>query len=221
MVEVEGPAANLNISLDPSYQPSSEVRMTPAFAIPQNAMTTADGVEYSNQVNVALPFKPLYLPAGASFENRDTLIKRIAANFMAASNWVLQRGRYGAATFAVTNITVATLLQQNAQYAFSPIPNTIAQTGGSLYPIGNMFGMTIYVDPLMSGSDCRVLVGRKGGKDEPGVHFCPYIIAETFRTIAEATMSPKLMVKSRYALVDAGFFPETQYVTFVVDAAGL
>ena len=84
-----------------------------------------------------------------------------------------------------------------------------------------MCGMTIYVDPLMNASDCRVLVGRKGAKDEPGTHFCPYILAETYRTIAEATMAPKLMVKSRYALVDAGFFPETQYLTFVVDPVGI
>ena len=221
MVEVEGPAANLNISLDPSYTPSSEVRMTPAFAIPQNAGIGMDGVEYVSQVNVALPFKPLYLPAGASFENRDTLIKRVASNFLLASNWILQRGRYGAATFAVTNITVATLLQTNAQYAFSPLSNNISQNGGSLYPIGNMAGMTIYVDPLMNGSDTRVLVGRKGAKDEPGTHFCPYIIAESYRTIAEATMAPKLMIKSRYALIDAGWFPETQYLTWCVDCAGL
>ena len=72
-----------------------------------------------------------------------------------------------------------------------------------------MAGMTIYVDPLMNGSDTRVLVGRKGAKDEPGTHFCPYIIAESYRTIAEATMAPKLMIKSRYALIDAGWFPET------------
>lgn len=221
MVEVEGPAANLNISLDPSYVPGGAVRMTPAYAIPQNDTATADGVTYANQVNVALPFKPLYIPSGAAFENRDTLIKRIATNFLLASNWILQRGRYGAATFAVTNITVATLLQTNAQYAFSPLANNISQNGGSLYPIGTMSGMTIYVDPLMSGSDCRVCVGRKGAKDEPGVHFCAYLMAETYRTIAEATMAPKLMVKSRYSLVDAGFFPETQYVTFAVDCAGL
>ena len=221
MVEVEGPAANLNLSLDATYTPSSEVRMTPAYAIPQNSLTDETGVEYANQVNVALPFKPLFLPAGASFENRDTLIKRVMSNFLLASNWILQRGRYGAATFAVTNITVATLLQTNANYQFSPLANTISQNGGSLYPIGTIAGMTVYVDPLMSGSDCRVLVGRKGAKDEPGTHFCPYVLAETYRTIAEATMAPKLMVKSRYALVDAGFFPETQYVTFVIDPAGL
>lgn len=221
MVEVEGPTANLNISLDPTYTPSSPVRMTPAFAIPQNSVTDSSGVEYANQVNVALPFKPLYLPSGASFENRDTLIKRVMSNFLAASNWILQRGRYGAATFAVTNITIATLLQTNAQYQFSPIANDFSQAGGQLYPCGKIAGMTVYVDPLMNAQDTRVLVGRKGDKSEPGTQFCPFVIAETYRTIAEATMAPKLMVKSRYALVDAGFFPETQYITFVVDPAGL
>lgn len=221
LVEVEGPAANLNLSFDPSYTATSGVRMTPALAIPQGDDNNADGVNYKSYVNVALPYKPMYIPSGAAFENRDTLLKRLAVNFLAASNWILQRGRYGAATFAVTNITIATLLQSNANYTFSPVANTISQNGGSLYPIGGMFGLTIYVDPLMGGSDNRVLVGRKGGKDEPGVHFCPYVMAESVQIIAEGTMAPKLMIKSRYALVDAGFYPETQYLTFCVDVAGL
>ena len=209
LVEVEGPAANLNLSFDPSYTATSGVRMTPALAIPQSEQNDPTGVAYKSYVNVALPYKPMYIPSGAAFENRDTLLKRLAVNFLAASNWILQRGRYGAATFAVTNITIATLLQSNANYTFSPVANTISQNGGSLYPIGEMFGLTIYVDPLMGGSDNRVLVGRKGGKDEPGVHFCPYVMAESVQIIAEGTMSPKLMIKSRYALVDAGFYPET------------
>ena len=221
LVEVEGPAANLDLSFDPSYTATSGVRMTPALAIPQSEQNDPTGVAYKSYVNVALPYKPMYIPSGAAFENRDTLLKRLAVNFLAASNWILQRGRYGAATFAVTNITIATLLQSNANYTFSPVANTISQNGGSLYPIGGMFGLTIYVDPLMGGSDNRVLVGRKGGKDEPGVHFCPYVMAESVQIIAEGTMSPKLMIKSRYALVDAGFYPETQYLTFCVDVAGL
>ena len=221
LVEVEGPAANLNLSFDPSYTATSGVRMTPALAIPQSEQNDPTGVAYKSYVNVSLPYKPMYIPSGAAFENRDTLLKRLAVNFLAASNWILQRGRYGAATFAVTNITIATLLQSNANYTFSPVANTISQNGGSLYPIGGMFGLTIYVDPLMGGSDNRVLVGRKGGKDEPGVHFCPYVMAESVQIIAEGTMSPKLMIKSRYALVDAGFYPETQYLTFCVDVAGL
>ena len=218
LVEVEGNNANLNLSFDPKS--ATTTKMTPALAIPQGD-TADNGTGYTSYTNVALPYKPLYINENATFENRDTLLKRIATNIMLASNWIQQRGRYGAATFVVTNITVASALQSNAHYTFSPIDNTINQTVGNLYPIGTLAGLTIYVDPLMGGNDTRVLVGRKGGKDEPGVHFCPYVMAESVKIIAEGTAAPKLYIKSRYALVDAGFFPETQYITFCVDMAGI
>jgi hypothetical protein len=217
LVEVEGNNANLNLTFDPN---AGTDKMTPALAIPQGE-TAENGTGYTSYTNVALPYKPLYINQHATFENRDTLLKRIATNIMLASNWIQQRGRYGAATFVVTNITVASALQSNAHYTFSPIDNTINQSVGNLYPIGTLAGLTIYVDPLMGGNDTRVLVGRKGGKDEPGVHFCPYVMAESVKIIAEGTAAPKLYIKSRYALVDAGFFPETQYITFCVDMAGI
>ena len=44
----------------------------------------------------------------------------------------------------------------------------------------------------------------------------PYILADTVQTIAEGTMAPKLLVNSRFAIVDAGFYPEQSYYTFVV-----
>jgi hypothetical protein len=68
----------------------------------------------------------------------------------------------------------------------------------------------------MSFGDTRVLVGRKGADDEPGMKFMPYMMAESIQTISEGTMSPKIAVKSRYALVEAGFQPETMYFTFYV-----
>lgn len=227
LVQVEGPNANLNITFDPN---ADGTQMTPAFAVPQHdadaaATDTMYGTAYGDfarhQVNVALPFKPAVVVPNAHFENRDTLLKRIATNIMLASNWIHQRGRYGAGTFVVTNITVASALQSNAHFTFSPVDNTLNQAAGQLYTIGTLAGMTVYVDPHMDAQDCRVLVGRKGGKEEPGVFFCPYVIAESVKIISEGTMSPKLMIKSRYALVNAGFYPECNYVTFFVDMAGL
>ena len=135
---------------------------------------------------------------------------------MAAGNVITQRGRRGPANFVVTNIKVATALQSHAQYGFSPIANTVNQTNGSLYPVGTVGGMTIYVDPNMAYDDTRVLVGRKGAKEEPGLHFCPYLLADKVSTIAEATMAPKMWIRSRYALVDLGWYPASQYLTFVV-----
>jgi hypothetical protein len=214
LVEVEGEDACMNLAFA-KEAPAS----TPAFALPVGE--AAETGEYVNYAQQALPVMKFNTIEGANFENRDTLIKRIYTNILAASNWIQQRGRYGAATFVVTNIRVATLLQSDAHYSFSPIENTVKQTAGQLYPIGTVCGLTVYVDPLMKANDTRVLVGRKGSKDEPGVHFCPYVMAEVVRIIAEGTMAPKLMIKSRYALVDAGFYPETQYITFFVDCRGL
>lgn len=217
LVEVEGQMANMNVSMEAGD--AAGTTATDAYAIPQT--NDATGAEITGEIHVPMTFKYVGMhgvagATGSYYENKDVLMKRVQEQFLKASNWILQRGRFGAATFAVTNITVATALQTNAQYAFSPLANSISQNGNSLYPIGTMFGMTIYVDPLMSGSDCRVLVGRKGGKDEPGTHFCPYLMAESVKLIAEGTAAPKVVIKSRYALVDAGFYPETQYITFAV-----
>jgi hypothetical protein len=88
---------------------------------------------------------------------------------------------------------------------------------GSLYPIGTLAGLAIYNDPNRAWNDTRFLVGRKGADEEPGLKFMPYLMAESIQTIAEGTMSPKIAVKSRYALVEAGFHPETQYFTLLVN----
>jgi hypothetical protein len=53
--------------------------------------------------------------------------------------------------------------------------------------------------------------------------FMPYMMAESIQTISEGTMSPKIAVKSRYALVEAGHHPQTMYLTFrvIVPATGI
>ena len=55
--------------------------------------------------------------------------------------------------------------------------------------------------------------GRSPESNGAGVVFMPYLMAESVQTIAEGTMAPKVAVKSRFALVEAGHNPETQYVT--------
>lgn len=202
---VEG--INLNLNLNATTAATS-----PAFAYNDNTSDATNGSVVNTSMSV-----PGYVavPAGASttFENQDTAIKRIMANIIAAGNVVMQRGRRGPANFIVTNIKIATALQTNSQYTFSPIANTFSQNNGSLYPLGTIAGMTLYVDPNMVYSDTRVLVGRKGASDEPGVVFCPYLMAESVKLITEGTGAPKVIIKSRYALVDAGWHPETQYIT--------
>ena len=175
--------------------------------------------DHKGEYQVSMPvYKPAKYGEG-HFENVDTMYKKIGVNMLAAGNVIMQRGRRGAANFVVTNWKIATMLQSNAQYAFSPIANTFNQNNGSLYPVGTIAGLTVYVDPLMHTQDTRVLVGRKGDKDEPQVVFCPYIMAESVRLITEGTASPKVLIKSRYALVDLGWYPQLNYLTFYVKTA--
>jgi hypothetical protein len=173
-----------------------------------------DSNEDPKEVQVELPV-PAITKFG-DFENSDTVFKKIAVNLLYAGNIIMNRGRRGPANFIVTNAKIATMLQSNSQFAFSPIANTFNQNNGSLYPMGTIAGMTLYVDPLMRTDDTRVLVGRKGGKEEPGVVFSPYIMAESVRLIAEHTAAPKVVIKSRYALIDLGWYPELNYLTFYV-----
>jgi len=155
-------------------------------------------------------------PASGGYENLSTLQRRLFSRILAAANVVANRGRRGPANFIVTNAAVASALQDISQFTFAPFSNTLTQNNGTLYPVGSLAGMTVYVDQNMRYDDTRVCIGRKGGDDEPGLKFMPYMMAESIQTISEGTMSPKIAVKSRYALVEAGFLPETMYLTIFV-----
>jgi hypothetical protein len=163
--------------------------------------------------NTAVTQSTAVTTIGTGGETQGSLQRRLYTKILAASNLIATRGRRGPATFAVTSGEIATALQDVAGFIAYPLSNTINQAGGSLYPIGALAGVTIYVDPNMSWTDYRVAVGRKGDGNSPGLVFMPYLMAESVETIAEGTMAPKIAVKSRFALVDAGFHPETMYYT--------
>ena len=141
------------------------------------------------------------------------LQRRIYTKILAASNLIATRGRRGPASFAVTGGEMATALQSVAGFVAYPLSNTVNQAGGSLYPIGAIAGVTVYVDPNRAFNDYTICVGRKGDGNSPGLVFMPYLMAESVETIAEGTMAPKIAIKSRFALVDAGFNPELMYYT--------
>jgi len=168
-------------------------------------------------------YNPLVQPTetNSAAENLHTRQRKIMSKILAVGNLIAIRGRRGPATFVVTNGQVGSALQDCAGFVPAPMMNTLNQQTGSLYPIGTLAGLVVYVDPYMSWSDTRVTVGRKGDGNSPGLVFMPYLMAESVQTIAEGTMAPKIAVKSRYALVEAGFHPQTMYMSFgVINLAG-
>lgn len=154
-------------------------------------------------------------------ENVYTHQRRIMSRVLAAANVITNVSRFGRPNFVVTNTKILSALQDCAGFVVAPMANTLTQDGSnSLYFAGSIAGLNLYVDPFMTWDDTRVLVGRKGDGNTPGVVFMPYILADTVQTIVEGTMAPKLLVNSRFAIVDAGFHPEQQYFTFMVHSDG-
>lgn len=183
------------------------------------ATNTTDNPFIGNQVDLA----PSTNYGG---ETRGEAHRRVLTNILAAANFIANKGRRGAGNFAVVDAKVASALQGIAGFVPNPMANTFNQVAGAIYPVGSVAGINVYTDPRLSfngyttGSPAvethSILVGRKGDGNSPGLVFMPYLMAESVQTIAEGTMAPKVAVKSRFALVEAGFHPETQYVEFEV-----
>ena len=147
-------------------------------------------------------------------ETKGDAHRRILTAILAAGNLIAQRGRRGAGNFAVVGGKVASALQGVAGFVAYPMANTINQVAGAIYPLGSIAGINVYTDPSVAFESVEILIGRKGDGNGPGLVFMPYLMAESVQTIVEGTMAPKVAVKSRYALVEAGFHPGTQYEKF-------
>ena len=155
----------------------------------------------------------LSLSAG---ETKGDSHRRILTNILAAANLIAQKGRRGAGNFAVVGGLVASAIQGVAGFVAYPMANTVNQVAGAIYPLGSIAGINVYTDPSIAFGSLEILVGRKGDGNGPGLVFMPYLMAESVQAIVEGTMAPKVAVKSRYALVEAGFHPGTQYEKFSI-----
>lgn len=156
-------------------------------------------------------------------ENVITNQRRIMSRMLAASNLIASVTRRGRGQWAVTNTQILTALQDCSGFVPAPMVNDLVQGGEeSLYFAGTLAGLKIYVNPYMLWDDTRICVGRKAVVNNnrvqgSGVVFMPYILADQVQIIAEGTMSPKVLINSRFAIVDTGWYPEQNYYTFMVD----
>jgi hypothetical protein len=140
-----------------------------------------------------------------------------------ASNYIANEGRVGPAEYIVTNGNLASVLQDCATYTLATIPGgSNLNVNGQLYPVGKIGNMTLYVDPYMRWDDNRIFLGRKNSVDQPGLLFLPYLMAQQISLISEATWAPRMMIRSRYAVADVGFFPQKQFMSIhVTDNNGI
>jgi len=183
-----------------------------------NMNSTAQTIQLGNGITGSAVSGMLTRAVNTSLggESVATLQRTVYAMILGASNAINNHTRRGNGNFVVTNHQVGSALQSIAGFTAYPMNNSISQNSGSLYQLGSIAGVNVYVDPNMGWSDTRIIVGRKGDNNSTGLVFCPYIMAASTSIIAESTMAPKIAVKSRYALVDAGHYPEDNYMTLKI-----
>ena len=146
--------------------------------------------------------------------------RKLITKMVHASNFIATEGRVGPAQFAVTNGGLAASLMDIAGYTINPLKSKISGSG-QLYPVGQIGDITVYVDPYMKYNDNRIVIGRKNNPDQPGIIFVPYLMAQSISIISEATFAPRMLLRSRYAVTEVGWYPQKQYMTInVTDADG-
>jgi len=149
-------------------------------------------------------------------ETYHSVQRKLVAKINNASNFIATDGRVGPAQYLVTNGNLASVLQDVAGYTINPAGAGKLNTNGQLYPMGNIGNIAIYVDPYMRWDDNRIFLGRKNSVDQPGLIFIPYLMAQSISLISEATWAPRMLIRSRYAITDIGFFPWKQFMEIAV-----
>jgi hypothetical protein len=152
-------------------------------------------------------------------ETTHAVQRKLITKIAHASNYIATEGRVGPAQYLVTNGGLAAALQDIAGYTINPVKSKL-NGQGQLYPVGSIGDIAIYVDPYMKYNDNRIVLGRKNNPDQPGIIFVPYLMAQSISVISEATFAPRMLLRSRYAVAEVGWFPQKQFMTIVVtDAA--
>jgi len=153
-------------------------------------------------------------------ETTHAIQRKLITKMVHASNYIATEGRVGPAQYAVTNGALAASLMDIAGYTINPTKSKI-NGSGQLYPVGQIGDIQVYVDPYMKYNDNRIVLGRKNNPDQPGIIFVPYLMAQSISLISEATFAPRMLLRSRYAVAEVGWFPQKQYMTIkVLDEGG-
>jgi hypothetical protein len=152
-------------------------------------------------------------------ETTHAVQRKLITKIAHASNYIATEGRVGPAQYLITNGGLAAALQDIAGYTINPVKSKM-NASGQLYPVGSIGDISIYVDPYMRYNDNRIVLGRKNNPDQPGIVFVPYLMAQSISVISEATFAPRMLLRSRYAVAEIGWFPQKQFMLINVNDAG-
>ena len=158
-----------------------------------------------------------YVTAGGGIggETTHAVQRKLITKIAHASNYIATEGRVGPAQYLITNGGLAAALSDISGYTLNPVKSKM-NASGQLYPVGSIGDISIYVDPYMRYNDNRIVLGRKNNPDQPGIIFVPYLMAQSISIISEATFAPRMLLRSRYAVTEVGWYPQKQFMTIKV-----
>jgi hypothetical protein len=156
-----------------------------------------------------------YASGSLGGETTHAVQRKLITKIAHASNYIATEGRVGPAQYLITNGGLAAALSDISGYTINPVKSKL-NGQGQLYPVGSIGDISIYVDPYMKYDDNRIVLGRKNNPDQPGIIFVPYLMAQSISVISEATFAPRMLLRSRYAVAEVGWFPQKQFMTIKV-----
>lgn len=145
-------------------------------------------------------------------KNKIGDIKDISGKLLFYSNLVASRSRRDPANFAIVSNAMGSYLQDSAHFVFGEF--TKDMSGGSLYKIGQIGGLLIYVDPFMKYNDWRVFLGRTPRGEEPGLYYIrgESSYSEQISVDSELRSYKLIALDQRRVFAEIGIKPEAGYM---------
>jgi hypothetical protein len=101
-------------------------------------------------------------------KDNNELMRRIFTE----CNRIAVNSRYGPGNYIIVSAKTGCILQELNNYIYSKESSeNIFNSCTSIYPIGTISNVTVYVDPYMKFDDTSIYIGRKIKESEPGITF--------------------------------------------------
>jgi len=149
-------------------------------------------------------------------EKEDILRRKIISKIFHCSNIIAVNSRRGPANKVIVSTSMGTIIQDMAGFTFNKLEGSVGLfTPLSVYPIGILGGMQVYVDPYMRFDDTSVLVYRCEDYKNTNTNINPGLkLIYKEDSIEDIDSDTE---KAKIAIVETGFYPENNYFLMKLD----
>jgi len=129
------------------------------------------------------------------------------AKILRASNMIAVRSRRGPAKFIVCSSGIASIIQDSSGFVFNNTGSIVP--GGNVQKVGEIAGISIFVNPYLKFNDGLVTLGRKTMDNDPGVYSA---FKDPVYSVSQDTFETINKLDIKLAIVEAGLYPENSYI---------